>query len=125
MRNLRATGLPKTSFSSPINSQIAQSISFMLLEILLEITSLQDGTERVFIEVSRQISYIIAMMLALQLTETAPSANTRKTSDKRTTAGGVSPSNCARASSANLSRKARLPRVHREEVELAKGERGD
>ena len=49
----------------------------MLVEILLEITSLQDGTERVFIEVSRQITYIIAMMLALQLTETFPSASTQ------------------------------------------------
>ena len=32
---------------------------------------------------------------------------------------------CARALSANLSRKARLSRVHLEEVELAKGVRGD
>ena len=32
---------------------------------------------------------------------------------------------CARAPSVNLSRKARLSRVHREEVELAKGVRGD
>ena len=32
---------------------------------------------------------------------------------------------CARAPSANLSRKARLSRVHLEEVELAKGVRGN
>ena len=32
---------------------------------------------------------------------------------------------CARAPSANLSRKARLSRVHHEEVELAKGVRSD
>ena len=32
---------------------------------------------------------------------------------------------CARTPSANLSRKARLSRVHLEEVELAKGVRGD
>ena len=32
---------------------------------------------------------------------------------------------CARAPSANLSRKARLSRVHHEEVELALGARGD
>ena len=109
MCNLRATGLPKTSFSSPINSQIAQSISYMLVEILLEISSLHDGTERVYIEVSRQITYIIAMMLALQLTETAPSASKQgKPVKSELLQGGISPSNCARAPCANLGRKARL-----------------
>ena len=34
-------------------------------------------------------------------------------------------SKCARAPSVNLSCKARLSRVHREEVELVKGVRGD
>ena len=59
----------------------------MIVEILLEISSLQDGTERVFIAVSRQITYIIAMMLALQLMRQLH----RQTSDKRTTAGGLAP----------------------------------
>ena len=41
------------------------------------------------------------------------------------TEGVISPSNCARAPFVNLSRKARLSRVHHEEVELAKDVRGD
>ena len=77
-------------------------------------------------EVLRQTTYLISMILVLRLTATAPSASKQgKPVIGQPLKGWLAPLIAPELRLFNLSRKARLSRVHLEEVELAKGVRGD